>query len=103
MFGDEVLRVSARKDQFSEVEDFICNECRYDHKHKEDWTIEGPHRFGNYSVLNINRNSFENKEKVDIDTDELTLEGRDIDRRKISMPTIPYDNQEEINNEFSSK
>src|ERR1700741_2380424 len=30
--GEEVVRVTARKDQWDEVTDFICNSCRYDHK-----------------------------------------------------------------------
>ena len=40
--GDDVLRVSARKDQYGEVKEYICNECRFDHKNMNDWTIEGP-------------------------------------------------------------
>lgn len=103
MFGDEVYRVTARKDQYSEVEDFICNECRFDHKQAEDWVVEGPHRFGNYSVLNINRNSTPNLKEVVIDTDELTLEGRGIDRVKLSMNAIPYDDQEAVNEEYEKK
>ncbi|MFT4070497.1 MAG: 2Fe-2S iron-sulfur cluster-binding protein [Dysgonamonadaceae bacterium] len=94
MFGDEVLRVTARKDQFSEVEDFICNECRFDHKKKEDWVIEGPHRFEKNSVLNINRNEVTDNKDVVIDTDKLTLEGRDVDRVKISMENVPYSPEE---------
>src|SRR6188768_4038984 len=45
--GDDVLRVSARKDQYGEVKEYICNECRYDHKTKADWTIEGPRHIAN--------------------------------------------------------
>ena len=40
--GEDVLRVSARKDQYGEVKEFICNECRYDHKNMKDWVVEGP-------------------------------------------------------------
>jgi NADH-quinone oxidoreductase subunit G len=32
MKGDEIVRVTARKDQYGEVEEFICNECRFDKK-----------------------------------------------------------------------
>jgi len=46
MKDDEVLRVSARKDQYGEVKEFICNECRYDHKTLADWTVEGPRHIG---------------------------------------------------------
>lgn len=52
--GEDVLRVSARKDQFGEVKEFICNECRYDHKTKADWTIEGPRHIANNSVIGQN-------------------------------------------------
>jgi NADH-quinone oxidoreductase subunit G len=52
--GEEVLRVSARKDQYGEVKEFICNECRYDHKNKQDWTIEGPRHIDRHSVIGQN-------------------------------------------------
>lgn len=93
MFGDDVLRVSARKNQYGEVDEFICNECRYDHKVKSDWSIEGPSKFSRNSVLNINRNNIQKTDKVIIDTEKLTLEGREIDRLKISMQSTPYNNE----------
>src|SRR6187200_433456 len=40
--GDDVLRVTARKDQWGEVEDWICNDCRFEKKKTSDWVIEGP-------------------------------------------------------------
>ena len=52
--GDEVLRVTARKDQYGEVEEFICNTCRFDKKHKNDWIIEGPRIISNQSVISSN-------------------------------------------------
>ncbi len=45
MFGNEIQRVTARKDEYHEVEEFICNECRFDHKDTVDWVIEGPRKF----------------------------------------------------------
>jgi NADH-quinone oxidoreductase subunit G len=42
MFGDEIQRVTGRKDEYHEVDEFICNGCRFDHKDITDWTIEGP-------------------------------------------------------------
>jgi NADH-quinone oxidoreductase subunit G len=42
MFGDEIQRVTGRKDEYHEVDEFICNGCRFDHKDLKDWTIEGP-------------------------------------------------------------
>lgn len=89
MFGNEVQRVSARKDEFSEVEEFICNECRFDHKKKSDWVVEGPRHFGKNSVLNVNRNASDDKAEVVIQIDPLTLKGREEDRKRISMKQIP--------------
>lgn len=50
--GDDVLRVTARKDQFGEVEDWICNECRFEKKQVSDWVIEGPTVLDRHSVIN---------------------------------------------------
>ncbi|GAB4094248.1 NADH-quinone oxidoreductase subunit G [Flaviaesturariibacter terrae] len=52
MRGDDVLRVTARKDQWGEVEEWICNECRFEKKSVSDWTIEGPTRLDRHSVIN---------------------------------------------------
>lgn len=30
MYGNEIFRVTARKDEYNEVEEFICNECRFE-------------------------------------------------------------------------
>jgi NADH-quinone oxidoreductase subunit G len=61
MKGEEVLRVSARKDQYNEVKEFICNECRYDHKDVKDWTVEGPRHIERSSVISQNH-----YEKIDL-------------------------------------
>jgi NADH-quinone oxidoreductase subunit G len=71
MKGDDVLRVSARKDQYGEVKEFICNECRYDHKKVTDWQIEGPRHIDRNSV--ISQNHYEK-------TDLLKLK-QEIDRQ----------------------
>jgi len=71
MKGDDVLRVSARKDQYGEVKEFICNECRYDHKKLTDWQIEGPRHIDRNSV--ISQNHYEK-------TDLLKLK-QEIDRQ----------------------
>src|SRR6201986_4929846 len=53
--GDEVFRVTVRKDEWGEVESYdgkpgwICNTCRFDKKKTSDWQIEG--------LANINRHS----------------------------------------------
>ena len=88
MFGAEIQRITGRKDQYHEVEEFICNECRFDHKDPQDWVIEGPRQFEKTSV--INQNNYTRKlEKVQIATEKNILMGRDIDRKKISMKDIP--------------
>jgi len=54
MIGDEIARVTARKDQYGEVKEFICNECRFDKKEKSDWNIEGPRQIDRSSVISAN-------------------------------------------------
>ena len=49
--GEEVFRVTARKDQWGEVEDWICNDCRFEKKQSSDWVIEGPRLIDRHSVI----------------------------------------------------
>lgn len=49
--GDEVLRVTGRKDQWGEVKDWICNTCRFERKKASDWTVEGPTIVNRHSVI----------------------------------------------------
>ncbi len=49
-----MLRVTGRKDQWGEVEEFICNTCRFDKKATKDWTIEGPAQINRHSVISAN-------------------------------------------------
>jgi NADH-quinone oxidoreductase subunit G len=51
MRGDEVFRVTARKDQWGEVKEWICNECRFERKKVSDWIIEGPTKVSRHSVI----------------------------------------------------
>jgi NADH-quinone oxidoreductase subunit G len=51
MRGDEVFRVTARKDQFGEVEDWICDTCRFEKKSAADWIIDGPRVISRESVI----------------------------------------------------
>jgi NADH-quinone oxidoreductase subunit G len=51
MYGNEIYRVTARKDQYGEVKDFICNTCRFDKKNVTDWTIEGARQIDRNSVI----------------------------------------------------
>jgi NADH-quinone oxidoreductase subunit G len=54
MRGEEVFRVTARKDQWGEVEEWICNDCRFHKKETKDWVIEGPSKISNRSVISQN-------------------------------------------------
>lgn len=58
MRGEEVYRVTARKDEWGEVATasngqtgWICDECRFEKKHTSDWTIEGPTVINRHSVI----------------------------------------------------
>jgi NADH-quinone oxidoreductase subunit G len=53
--GEDVLRVTGRKDQWGEVEEFICNTCRFDKKHTSDWVIEGVTKVSRHSVISANK------------------------------------------------
>lgn len=52
--GEDVLRVTGRKDKYGEVQEFICNTCRYDKKKTKDWVIEGPTKIERQSVISAN-------------------------------------------------
>jgi NADH-quinone oxidoreductase subunit G len=49
--GEEVYRVTARKDEWGEVHEWICNECRFEKKNSSDWIIEGPTKINRLSVI----------------------------------------------------
>ncbi len=58
MRGDEVFRVTARKDEWGEVKEstkggtgWICNTCRFEKKQVSDWVIEGPTKVNRHSVI----------------------------------------------------
>ena len=58
MRGEEVFRVTARKDEWGEVATasngatgWICNECRFEKKQTQDWIIEGPSVVKSNSVI----------------------------------------------------
>jgi NADH-quinone oxidoreductase subunit G len=57
MFGDEIYRVTTRKDEYDEVETidgkpaWICNECRFDKKEVANWNITGPRVIDRHSVI----------------------------------------------------
>src|SRR3982750_3541938 len=62
MRGDEVFRVTARKDEWGEIKDstkgdkgWICNECRFEKKRTADWVIEGTTKVNRQSVIAQNK------------------------------------------------
>jgi NADH-quinone oxidoreductase subunit G len=65
-------RVTGRKDVYHEVDEFICNGCRFDHKDPTHWVIEGPRAFDKDSVINQN-NYTQKLETVVIDTEDFIL------------------------------
>lgn len=54
MKGEEIIRVTARKDIYNEVEEWICNDCRFEKKDASKWTIEGPRAIDRHSVISAN-------------------------------------------------
>ncbi|MBS1736837.1 MAG: (2Fe-2S)-binding protein [Bacteroidetes bacterium] len=58
--GEEVFRVTSRKDPWGEVQDidgkaaWICNTCRFEKKKAADWVIEGPTSIDRHSVISAN-------------------------------------------------
>lgn len=67
MKGDEILRITGRKDKYGELEDFICNDCRFIKKDSTDWIIEGPRKIIRHSV--ISQNHYEKLSKPEIEED----------------------------------
>jgi NADH-quinone oxidoreductase subunit G len=63
--GTEVLRVTARKNVWGEVEEWICNECRFEKKNVSDWTVEGPRHIERHSVISANH--YENLAQLKLD------------------------------------
>ena len=54
MKGEEVYRVTGRKDKYAEVKDWICNDCRFEKKAATDWQIDGPANLDRHSVITQN-------------------------------------------------
>ncbi len=78
--GDDVLRVTARKDPFGEVEKdgegkagWICNTCRFEKKSVADWTVEGPRHIDRHSV--IAQNHYEHLTPLQLDLSHQKLLG----------------------------
>ena len=79
--GEDVLRVTGRKDQWGEVVEWICNECRFEKKRISDWEVEGPSHIDNHSV--ISQNHYElNQLKFDTANQLKQLQGKKIKEKK---------------------
>ncbi len=50
-YGNEIYRVTGRKDQWGEVDEWICNTCRFEKKSPSDWVEEGPRKINRHSVI----------------------------------------------------
>ncbi len=81
MKGEEVLRVTARKDQWGEVEEFICNTCRFDRKKVSDWTIEGPSPISHHSVISQGHYDALNVAKLQVLKQQKALGFMDLNKR----------------------
>jgi NADH-quinone oxidoreductase subunit G len=79
--GDDVLRVSARKDRYGEVKEFICNECRYDHKNMKAWAVEGPRHIDRSSVIAQNH-----YEKIDLQKLKLEIDRQIVFQKGKQLP-----------------
>lgn len=101
--GEEVLRVTARKDEWGEVEDWICNECRFEKKSTSDWVIEGPTHVNRHSV--ISQGHYENLKKPK-ETFSTVHEGRSpkllMDIHSVSEVNDPAIDLSKINGPASS-
>lgn len=57
MFGQEIYRVTGRKDQYGEIETiddktaWICNDCRFEKKDLSKWKVTGPRVIDRHSVI----------------------------------------------------
>lgn len=52
--GDDVIRVTGRKDEYNEVDEFICDTCRFETKKTSDWRLEEPTKISDTSVIASN-------------------------------------------------
>ncbi|MBC9811681.1 (2Fe-2S)-binding protein [Crocinitomicaceae bacterium CZZ-1] len=74
MFGNEIQRVTGRKDAYGEIEThngktaWLCNTCRFESKDVAQWTIEGPRVINRHSVISqghyVLKNPLEDKSTV---------------------------------------
>ncbi len=86
MKGDEIIRVTARKDQWGEVEEFICDTCRFDRKDTSLWQIEGPRNIDRHSVISLNhyeKPEYEHRLLDNPDARELSAKDEEIAQQNL--------------------
>ncbi len=100
MRGDEVFRVTGRKDEWGEVMDtpegkpgWICNECRFQKKKVSDWIIEGPSQVNRHSVISAGHYVGVKKPE---ETFEKIMDGREP-RLFMNIHNISEVNKPEVN------
>ena len=76
--GNDVLRVTSRKDKWGEAEEWICNECRFEKKDVKDWNIEGPRHISRQSVISANHYESLATLKLDISKQQRLLAGNTL-------------------------
>jgi NADH dehydrogenase subunit G (EC 1.6.5.3) len=111
MRGDEVFRVTARKDEWGEIKTsektgktgWICNDCRFDKKKASDWTIEGLAPIDRHSV--IGQGKYKGLKKPE-ETIQKVLDGRKprllMDIHSVSEVNNPAIELSEINGPATS-
>lgn len=104
--GEEVLRVTARKDQWGEVQTlpdgsagWICNDCRFHHKKISDWVIEGPTIVNRHSVISANHYIKGNLHLEPSHMDRESLMEKDGAVLKHGIKTQPGDGALDPNNQ----
>jgi NADH-quinone oxidoreductase subunit G len=63
------------------VEEFICNDCRYDQKKTSDWVIEGPSPIQRNSVISQNHYQHLNELKLQVLKQQKALGFMPLDKK----------------------
>jgi NADH-quinone oxidoreductase subunit G len=90
--GDEVFRVTGRKDEWGEIQEWICNDCRFIKKKTSDWVIEGPTKIDRHSVISAGHYEKLQKPK---ETFNEVMNGRDP-RLMLDIHSVSEVNKPEV-------
>jgi NADH-quinone oxidoreductase subunit G len=95
--GEDVIRVTGRKDINGEVESFICNECRFSKKQSNDWTIEGPSHIRRDSVISQNHYEGIDLTKLRLEINrQIKFQGGKTLQEKYSLNQLEQKDREKI-------